>query len=504
MSGIETNKLKNLTIGSFFRRMKLGSYKNQMQPLPNLKEPICACATPIGTAALAVVRISGAGTFAIANKALRKTIVDLELPSKRSVHFCELVDTKGDVFEQAVVLFFKGPHSYTGQDTVEFSIHGNPRTVETLLQILVFHGARLATAGEFTLRAFWNGKLSLEQAEGVGAFIQAQELTEQRLALGLLRGELKKNVDNIREKLKQLLALIELSLDFSEEDVPIVDVDKLEHNLTEIRQWTRKLIEQYVQTRRGKAQITIALMGPVNAGKSSLLNKLLLEDRAIVSSVPGTTRDLVDGEWNIQGKRVRIVDTAGLRKTSGSIEKEGIRRSKAISATADLILFLVPIEALSLQTAAGLIWIDKSSEQDHKELQTKYENRVWLVVNKVDKLEKNRITKLRNYDNIMFISAKYGQGMDELRKQLESWVLSQSQYGRPELTFLVNERHYHHLKNVERFITTASRLVKQKGDSMEFVAFEVRSALDALGCLTGEQVDESVLHHIFNQFCIGK
>ncbi|MCX7835429.1 MAG: tRNA uridine-5-carboxymethylaminomethyl(34) synthesis GTPase MnmE [bacterium] len=475
-----------------------------MRLLPNLNDPICALATVPGVSALAVVRLSGNGCFELAQKLFKKKLEEESLQNVRSVHLKTLWKPNGELLDQAMVLFFRKPFSYTGQDMVEFSIHGSPRIINELLKILQQYGARMATQGEFTLRAFWNGKITLEQAEGIGEFIQAQNQTQQQLALGLMKGELHQYVDNLTLKIQEILSLIELSLDFSEDDVPILDVDKMRLKLKEIEKQLIQLENQYRISKQTQNKITIALTGPVNAGKSSLLNKLLLEERAIVSEIPGTTRDFIDAELHFEGIPVRVVDTAGLRKAENQIEKEGIRRSEDIIQQADLILFLVPIEKIQFHSPQKIHFLQPSIQNQYQKLISKNSQKVWLVVNKVDKLDKTTFMKLRKYDNVLFISAKYGTNVEKLKTKIQNWVKEKTELQKTELHFLVNERHHQHFTKAIHNIRNSLNWLKKGEQSTEFIAFELRMALEELGAMIGKNVKESVLQHIFQHFCIGK
>lgn len=475
-----------------------------MTHLPNLNDIICALGTVSGTSAIAVVRVSGDGCFDLAQKLFKRKIPQNQFQEKHSIFYKTLWREDGSFLDQAMVLFYKGPYSYTGQDMVEFSVHGSPKIIEDLLTQLKQYGARLATAGEFTLRAFWNGKITLEQAEGIGEFIQAQYAAEQKLASGLMRGELKKVIDQMADQIQEILSYVELSLDFSDEDVPILNVEHLQQKMNEVLETIKKLIFQYQMAKRRKGKLTIALTGPVNAGKSSLLNQLLLEERAIVSEVPGTTRDFIDGELHFEGKAVRVIDTAGLRKASSKIEIEGIKRSQDIIQQADLVLFLVSLDHVIFQDKKEIKFTQKSTEKQYQKLLEKHREKVWLVLNKMDKLDKSILPKIRKYDNILIISAKYGTNLDLLRKRLSRWVNEQSVYGHFELSFLVNERHYHHLVRAQNALKRGLKLLPFGSSSAEFLAYELRSVLEDLGEMVGRNVKEAVLHQIFRNFCIGK
>ncbi|MDK9699417.1 MAG: tRNA uridine-5-carboxymethylaminomethyl(34) synthesis GTPase MnmE [bacterium] len=475
--------------------------------LPDLQDTICALATAPGHAALAVVRVSGSAAFAIANRICEKKIPTFRQTSR--VCYRTLLNRNGEELDRAVVLCFRAPHSFTGQDSIEFSVHGSPAIVEELLGELQFHGARLAGPGEFSLRAYWNGKISLDQAEGVSALIAATDSSEKRSSIRLLDGELGVRAKALQQRIEKIAGLLELSLDFSEEEVPLYDSIQLQTQIERIRLEIEELVEINRQVRPMAEGIQIALAGSANSGKSSLLNKLVARDKAIVSPVPGTTRDIVEGELLLAGKRVKIFDTAGIRKSRNAIEREGVRRSRAIHQSADLTLWLIPIdqwqeggfirETLPANSVANQWWIVNKFDLVEAEQRPATKRQIRHFLTHFDKTHEKPDHSSKEY----FLSAKTGDGVMRLRSALEQWVAQRVSEQTSTNVLPMNQRHQ------EAFHQTALKLRKVERqllhqETPEIIAEELRQAMIELGTIVGERTPDDVLAKVFSSFCIGK
>lgn len=442
------------------------------------QDTIVALATPEGHAALGVVRLSGPEAWTIAAQALR-TPERFTSFKPRKAHLVDLVDGAGTTLDQAVVLPWKGPESYTGEDLVEFSCHGGRETLRLVIQRLRELGARPAEPGEYTRRAFINGKLTLEQAEAVAALIDARTSASVKAAVRVLEGGLGGRIRTLHEELSDLLAGVEIGLDFVEEEIETYDRDE---TLVALRRLSRELKALEAQHRAGKflrhgALVVIA--GPPNTGKSTLLNRILGYERAIVSDTPGTTRDFLDVTVDWNGFPVHLVDTAGLRASTDSIEIEGTRRAKELLERADRILWLLTPPD----------WTPPPSRLAP-------DKRLILVHNKADLGAPPEGTP----SPALHIAATSGEGVPELIDRVAADLLEG--YDPGELLVL-EERHARRLTDARIAVDRAARVIKEvQGD--ELLASELRDAASALGEITGVISTDDLLNNIFSRFCIGK
>ncbi len=453
-------------------------------------DTICAIATPAGKSAIGIVRISGTKAFSIVQPLFKrkKQLSDLKT---HTIHYSEIQDPQTEeVIDEGVFLVMKGPGSYTGEDTVEIQSHGNPLGLRRILSCLVKEGARIAGPGEFTRRAFLSGKIDLAQAEAVMEVISSEGETHYQWALSQLKGALSGKVDGLRKKLLSFLAEIEASIDFSEDGILPGSHKALLLGLTAIDEEVRTLLSEFEAGQKIREGFTVAIVGRPNVGKSSLMNALLREDRAIVTPFPGTTRDLLK-EWvDLEGITVRLIDTAGSRETDHPIELEGVLRGEAAEKEADLT-----------------VWVIDSSEPFKKEddrLNERLKERKRLVVlNKIDLqrvLDTKNIQEDARLDQVVEVSTLTGEGIADLRRAMKSFLIPQAMRERP-LVALV--RHRNALERVQEGLGRAIISV-QRYNSSEFIAIDVRDAIDALGEVVGETTTEEILDEIFNQFCIGK
>jgi tRNA modification GTPase len=451
-------------------------------------DTIVALATPPGIGAIGVIRLSGEKAFSITNSLFPSK--DLESQPSHTLHVGMLHD--GDkVLDEAVISLYKGPRSYTGEDVVEISCHGSPFIHQEVINACVSKGARLAKPGEFTQRAFLNGKMDLAQAEAVADLIASNTAASQKAALHTMRGGFSEDLKHLRERLLRFSALIELELDFSQEDVEFADRKDLNDLLEELNHSTLQLLNSFKLGNALRNGVSVAIIGKPNAGKSTLLNSLLNENRAIVSEIPGTTRDTIEEVINIDGILFRLIDTAGIREhTSDTIESAGIERSLEKMKEADLVLYVFDVATESLQDYEKRIGGFMAA-------QIKY----LLVANKIDEANDVRQGQFAVDPNIVYISAKQNLHLETLLERMVDLVLQ----GRVlnENTVVTNARHYHALKEVEKSLGDIRKGLEEKipGD---LLALDIRRCLHYLGEITGEITNDEQLGYIFGKFCIGK
>lgn len=452
-------------------------------------DTICAVATAPGMGAIAIVRVSGPRAHAVVcslfrhqGKAFNEAMVE-----GYHAYYGQLVDA-GETLDDAVVTFFKAPHSFTGEDAVEISVHGSVYIQQRLLELLVEAGARLATPGEFTRRAFVNRKFDLAQAEAVADIIASQSEAAHRLAMNQLKGGFSKELQLLRSKLLEITSLIELELDFSEEDVEFADRSQLKQLLDETQSHISQLISSFRLGNAIKNGIPVAIVGETNTGKSTLLNALLGEDRAIVSDIAGTTRDTIEEVMNLDGILFRFIDTAGIRETDETIEKIGIERTMRKLGEADIVIGMIDAtkgaKAISqaAQTIAGKVDFNRQV--------------LLLLLNKTDLCR-----PMDGLEGCLLVSAKTGEGLDLLRQKLveAGKTLTSTQHS----VLVTNVRHFEALGHASESLS-AVRQGLDDGVPTDLVAQDLREALYYLGSITGEITTDEVLGSIFGRFCIGK
>ena len=464
-------------------------------------DTICAIATPHGMAAIAVVRVSGKDTFPIVNGIFKHTGKPLELDGivSHKAYYGHIVDND-DTLDEVLVSFFKAPHSFTGEDSAEISVHGSVVIQQRLLEILIAHGARMAEAGEFTRRAFVHRKFDLAQAEAIADLIASQSEAARRVAMNQLKGGFSKELQMLRSKLLDVTSLMELELDFSEEDVEFADRSQLKNLLDESLNHITRLTDSFRLGNAIKNGIPVAIVGATNTGKSTLLNALLDEERAIVSDIAGTTRDTIEETLNIGGTLFRFIDTAGLRETDEVIERIGIERSYKKLSEADIVVGMLDAtkDYGELREAARSI-VERTDLTQQVLI---------LLVNKIDQREvpQSLCDRLR-YDlqieigraEIMLISAKQQTGLSDLRKVLAT---CQTAIG-TDATLVTNLRHYEALSKAAEALQQVRQALND-GIPTDLVAQDLRAALYHLGTITGEISSDEVLGNIFGRFCIGK
>lgn len=450
---------------------------------------IVALATPSGTGAIAVIRVSGPDAITLADPLFR-SIKGKKLVQQKShtIHLGHIVD-QGKVLDEVLVSIFKGPHSYTGENVIEISCHGSPYIQQQIIQLLLRNGCRSASAGEFTLRAFLNGKMDLSQAEAVADLIASDSEAAHDIAMQQMRGGFSNEIQELRQELLNFASLIELELDFSQEDVEFADRTQFNQLLSRISEVLKKLIDSFALGNVIKNGIPVAIVGQPNVGKSTLLNVLLNEERAIVSEIAGTTRDTVEDHISIKGINFRFIDTAGIRETVDVVEKIGIERTFDKIEKARLIIYLFD----------GMAFDKKELEQ----IQEKYPNKRLLpICNKTDLLNPEQVDKIKSeIPDVLFLSAKLKTGIPELEQKLLSLVDSGALSG--DTTIITNSRHYDALlKALEEIQKVKEGLDMEL--SSDLMAIDIRQALYHLGEITGSVTTDDLLGNIFSNFCIGK
>lgn len=454
------------------------------------EETICAISTPPGESAIAVIRLSGKNAVSIAGTIFRGRN-PLSSFKSHTAHFGEIVDpTNQEVLDEVLVLLMYAPHSYTGENVVEIQSHGNPFLLQKILALLVTQGAQLAKPGAFTRRAFLAGRMDLAQAEAVMEVISSKSASHNQWALSQLKGRLSSKVNVLRAKLVSVIAQVEASIDFSEEEVSFCGLKALEGRVEVLHSEVVTMLATYEEGRKVREGLSVAIVGRPNVGKSSLLNLLLQEDRAIVSPFPGTTRDLLEETICLKGMSIRFVDTAGFRETENPVEKEGVQRGLKAQAEADLVLLVLDAsEALSNEDLALLNRLRGVSKI--------------IVLNKVDlmgKLTPESIKAQYPTDSCLELSTLTGLGLDRLLEGIAAVLVEHPEKENPLVGLL---RHKNALAVAEAGLDRAANAIR-KGLSPEFIAIDLRDALDALGEIVGETTLDEILDQIFRQFCIGK
>ena len=470
-----------------------------MTPLENT---IVAPATLPGTGAITVIRLAGPDAFALADKVFRSGAGSLSDAPGGVLRHGFAVSEDGSVLDEVVVSLFRAPHSYTGEDCVEFSCHASPYVASALVSRLCALGARCAEAGEFTRRAFLNGKMDLAQAESVADIIAAESSSQLRLAMNQLRGGYSKELKDLRESLLELTALLELELDFSEEEVEFASRSKLELLCSAAAIRCRSLADSFRIGNAVRTGIPVAIAGEPNSGKSTLLNTLLGDDRAIVTDIPGTTRDTLEETCVVDGLLFRFIDTAGIRESADKVETLGIERTFKKISQAQIVLYLVdltlPLDAIRSSVGRVMRLVDFSCQK------------LVILANKADLVAANK--DVNNINDIVLsfglegvdvpvikLSAKSGEGFDNLRKELVSGLserLSSS-------VLVTNARHASALSAAADSLEAVRRGLSLQ-ISGDLLAEDLRDALRSLGTITGEVTTDEVLGTIFSRFCIGK
>ena len=463
------------------------------------QETIVALATPSGAGAIAIIRLSGIEAITIAAQVFQSVSgKDITKQKTHTIHLGHIVDgTK--IYDQVLLSIFKGPNSYTGENVVEISCHGSTFIQQQIIQLLLRKGAKMAQAGEFTLRAFLNGKLDLSQAEAVADLIASDNEASHQIAMQQMRGGFSNEIAKLREELLNFASLIELELDFAEEDVEFADRTAFHELINRIEFVLKRLIDSFAVGNVIKNGIPVAIVGEPNVGKSTLLNALLNEERAIVSDIAGTTRDTIEDELVIEGIGFRFIDTAGIRETKDVVESIGIQKTFEKIEQAQVVILLLDAKELQVSGFRFQVEIEK--------IKNKFPQKPLIVIlNKVDLLSINEVETIRQKLETLnlkleTISAKKKTGIDELKNTLLSFVNTGAL--RNNETIVTNTRHYDSLlKALEEIQKVKWGL--DSGISSDLMAIDIRSALFFFGEITGEVTNDELLGNIFANFCIGK
>jgi tRNA modification GTPase len=458
-------------------------------------DTIAAISTSLGRSGIGIIRLSGKNAIKIADTIFVS-------PKKRrlnqvrshTITYGHIVNKQKEIIDEVLVSVMKAPHTYTREDIVEINCHGGHVPLRRILDMVLRCGARLAEPGEFTQRAFMNGRIDLAQAEAVLDVINALTEQSQKAAIQQLRGRLSGKIENIRDELIRLTAFVEAHIDFPEDDISPPSLRDMEKMAFRIQHNLEKLLESSKFGMILREGLKTAIVGRPNVGKSSLLNALLEHDRAIVTDTPGTTRDVIEEYLNVQGIPIKIMDTAGIREVKGLAEKEGVKRSLSVMKDADLVIVV-------LDGSKGLTAADRQLIETSRRKRKRHQVNTLLVINKTDLPQKIRMQK--STGDVVRISAKHGTGLDGLKAKIAETALN----GRPDDTTdtgtVTNARHVLALENTLASIKSFTRGVAKKTPP-ELLAVELRDALDSIGQIIGITTAEDILNTIFKNFCIGK
>ncbi|OMH40365.1 tRNA uridine-5-carboxymethylaminomethyl(34) synthesis GTPase MnmE [Desulfurobacterium indicum] len=456
------------------------------------EDTIAAISTPLSKGAIGIVRISGKKALEILKKVFRtKSGKPKETFENRKMTYGIIVDENNDEIDEVLAVYMKGPKTFTGEDVVEIHSHGGIYVVRKILKRVLSEGARLAEPGEFTKRAFLNGRIDLVQAEAINEIINAESELSLKVAVNHLKGSLSSKIESIRDMLFHLKAFIEAAVDFPEEEIEIIETGKVKEKVEKATEKIEKLLETYDDGRIIREGIKIAIAGRPNVGKSSLLNALLKEERAIVTDIPGTTRDVIEEAVTLKGIPVRLIDTAGIREAKDVVEKIGIDKTKEKLKEADIILFVI-------DGSTGF------TEEDKKIYETLKDNPNLIVV--INKKDQGLKVSCKDFENTCVeISAKEGEGIEVLSEVVMKKLLLE-----PETLFketeamITSERHKNLLEKALKSLQNMKKSIEYGIESPEFLALDLDEALNALGEIVGKKGIEDMLDIIFSTFCIGK
>ena len=454
-----------------------------------MNDTISAISTAYGEGGIGIVRMSGSRSYEI----LSDIFDNIDKVENRKLTYGHIRDPRdGRTVDEVLVAYMKAPHTYTGEDVVEINCHGSMVALRKILDITLKEGASLAEKGEFTKRAFLNGKIDLSQAEAVIDLIKASSSSGYDVALSQLDGSFGKNISEIRQKLVDILVDITVNIDYPDEDIEEILYENLRENIFKIKEDIDYLISTSDTGRILKDGIKIAIIGKPNVGKSSLMNRLLMENRAIVTDIPGTTRDVIQENMMIRNIPVILIDTAGIRETDDKIEKIGIEKSKETFNDADLILFLLN---------SG----DVIADEDYNIMNRVTNKNVLVLLNKSDmdrKIETDRIKEILGDKTFLDTSMETGQGVEELKDIIEKMVYK-GNLKQDNSLIVTNVRHLNLLRDASAFLEDSLKSI-DSNQPLEFIEIDVKNTYDDLGAILGEEVGDDILNEVFSRFCLGK
>ena len=445
-----------------------------------VEDTIVSISTPLGKGAISIVRMSGEGCLKIASQVFSSKTLNYEKIEPRKMYLGTF-EIEKDVYEKCLMVYFKAPYSYTGEDLVEFQIHGGIIITQKILETCVQKGAALAEPGEFSKRAFINGKISLDEAESIVEVIDSESESELKASLNLAKGSLFKKVEELQSKLTEILAKIEVTLDYPDEDIDEQVRDDIYSAISNIQNEIEKILKDSESCKYIKNGINVAIVGKTNVGKSSLLNALIGEDKAIVTNVEGTTRDSIEASFFYNGIKINLIDTAGIREAVDEVEKIGIKKSKEILNNADIILFV-------------LDGSEKISENDLK-IKKLTDGKTFISV--INKTDKKRI--IESQENEIEISAENKKNIEKLKEKIFNLIIKE------EINFnniiITNQRQINELKNALLLI---EKINNSKHEVLEVVSLLIKNLWNTLGKITGNTENEDIINLIFSKFCLGK
>ncbi len=452
-----------------------------------LNDTIVAQSTPPGIGAIGIIRLSGKNSIKIVNTLFPSK--DLSKVDSHTIHYGN-IENKGLIIDEVLVSIFKEPNSYTKENIVEISCHGADFIIKKILSLTIILGARVADKGEFTFRSFLSGNIDLSQAEAVSDLISSNSENSHKIAINHIKGVFSNKIKKLREDLINLSSLLELELDFSEEDVEFANRDQLKNLLNEILSFNNLLLDSYKLNNVIKDGINVLILGKPNVGKSTILNGLIEDDKAIISDIPGTTRDVLEDTITIGGNLLRFIDTAGIRETEDKIEKIGIKKALNQIDNASLILYIIDLNNTDSKSL--------NSETNSEFLKNK---NVIYVGNKADlKIEKD-IINLFKKNNFLMISANNSIELINLKDKIDLFITKN--LINEDSSIMINERHFSSLTNVNESINNVKKNLNNKSNT-DLLALDIKYALNHLGEITGEVTNDEILGNIFSKFCIGK
>ena len=453
----------------------------------NLNDTIVAQSTPQGKGAIGIIRLSGKNSIKIINSIFPSK--DLSKEKSHTIHYGN-IEYENDIIDEVLVSIFKEPKSYTKENIVEISCHGSNYIIKKILSITVELGARVANRGEFTFRSFLNGNIDLSQAEAVSDLISSNSENSHKMAINHIKGVFSNKIKELRKDLINLSSLLELELDFSEEDVEFANREQLENLLDEILSFNNLLLDSYKLNNVIKDGINVLILGKPNVGKSTILNGLLEEDKAIISDIPGTTRDVLEDTITIGGNLIRFIDTAGIRKTDDKIEKIGIEKALNQIEKAALILYVFDLNKTNVDSLEGELNNDLFNKKH-----------IIYIGNKGDLEVSKEVDLYFSNKKLKKISANNNNDINKLKNHINNYITKNLVSS--DSSIMINERHYASLTNVNTSINNVKKNLKNKSN-IDLLALDIKYALNHLGEVTGEISNEEILGNIFSKFCIGK